>query len=118
MTDHRCHLLRLDVPHAEQVRRQLPDPEQLTAAATAAKALSDPTRLRIAVALNVGGELCVCDLAWFCGLPQNLTSHHLQRLRQAALARSRRSGKLVMYSLTVEGARVVAGAQAPLAAKL
>lgn len=47
-----------------------------------------------------GTELCGCDLAWVLEKPQNLVSHHVRALRGAGLARSRRDGKMVMYSLT------------------
>ena len=77
-------------------------------AATRAKALADPTRLRVAMALAVGGELCVCDLAWVCGSAQNVVSHHLRILRSADLASSQRDGKLVMYRLNDEGRALLA----------
>ena len=59
MRDESCELLCLDLPHAEQVRAQLLPAEQARATAERAKALGDPTRLRIATALALGGELCV-----------------------------------------------------------
>ena len=107
MVAERCDLLCLDLPHAEAARAALPPVEALGEAATAARALSDPTRLRIAAALAAGGELCVCDLAWVCGLAQNLVSHHVRQLRTARLTRSRRDGKLVMYRLTERGAELL-----------
>ncbi|GAB3259379.1 hypothetical protein GCM10027456_38830 [Kineosporia babensis] len=57
----------------------------------------------MAAALATGGELCVCDLAWVCGLAQNLVSHHARNLRSAGVAASRRDGRLVMYRLTPTG---------------
>jgi ArsR family transcriptional regulator, lead/cadmium/zinc/bismuth-responsive transcriptional repressor len=45
----------------------------------------------------------VCDLAWISSRAQNLVSHHMRVLRSAGLVRSRRDGKLVMYSLTDAG---------------
>ena len=98
-----CELLCLDLPHAEQVRSRMPDQAHASAAAGRARALGDPTRLRLASALAVGSELCVCDLAWVCGVAQNLVSHHVRLLRTAGLASSRRDGKLVMYRLTSTG---------------
>jgi ArsR family transcriptional regulator, lead/cadmium/zinc/bismuth-responsive transcriptional repressor len=103
MTPDACELLCLDLPHAEQVRNRMPDDTHATGAATRARALGDPTRLRLASALAIGAELCVCDLAWVCGLAQNLVSHHVRLLRSAGLASSRRDGKLVMYRLTPVG---------------
>jgi DNA-binding transcriptional ArsR family regulator len=72
-------------------------------AAARAQALSDPTRLTLAAALQEGEELCVCDLSWISKRKQALVSHHLRILRSEGLVRSRRDGKLVMYSLTNEG---------------
>ena len=63
---------------------------------------SDPTRLMVAAALEEGGELCVCDLAWISSRAQNLVSH-LRLPRSRRLVSSRRDGKLVMYALTEEG---------------
>jgi ArsR family transcriptional regulator, lead/cadmium/zinc/bismuth-responsive transcriptional repressor len=103
-----CDLLCLDLPHAEGVRAGLPDTAEIAAAAARAKALADASRLRIALALQAGGEMCVCDLAWVCDLAQNLVSHHLRALRGAALATSRREGKLVIYALTDAGRTLLA----------
>ena len=112
MTDDRCDLLCLDAPRAEAIRERLLGEEIAYGAAERAKALSDPTRLTLAAALrgagedgqgSVGGELCVCDLAWISGRAQNLVSHHMRMLRSHGLVSSRRDGKLVMYSLTDEG---------------
>ena len=102
-----CELLCLDAGHAEQVRAQLASGDGVRRAAERAKALGDPTRLRIAAALAVGDELCVCDLAWITELAQNLVSHHLRTLRSAGLADSRREGKLVMYRLTDDAAALL-----------
>ena len=108
MTTERCELLCLDLPRAERVRTTLR--ESLDAhepAAQAAKALADPTRLGLAHALALGGELCVCDLSWISGRAQNLVSHHVRVLRQAGLASTRREGKIVFYRLTARGAELV-----------
>jgi len=103
MSSDACELLCMDLPHAEEVRSRMPDESRAAAAAVQARALGDPNRLRLASALAVGSELCVCDLAWVCGLAQNLVSHHVRLLRSAGLATSRRDGKLVMYRLTPVG---------------
>jgi ArsR family transcriptional regulator, lead/cadmium/zinc/bismuth-responsive transcriptional repressor len=103
MTNDRCDLLCIDAPRAEAIREKLLGEEAAQDAAERARALSDPTRLMLAAALREGGELCVCDLAWISGRAQNLVSHHMRVLRSAGLVRSRRDGKLVMYSLTDAG---------------
>jgi ArsR family transcriptional regulator, lead/cadmium/zinc/bismuth-responsive transcriptional repressor len=102
MADDRCDLLCLDLPRAEAIRQRL-DTDALEAAAARAKALGDPTRLALALALAEGEELCVCDLAWIAGRAENLVGHHLRALRAAGLAGSRRDGKLVFYRLTDTG---------------
>lgn len=103
MTSDACDLLCLDLPQAEAVRARVPAGDGVRTAAERAKALADPTRVRIAQALHIGGELCVCDLAWVCSAAKNLVSHHVRQLRAAGLADSRRDGKLVMYRLTDAG---------------
>jgi DNA-binding transcriptional ArsR family regulator len=110
-----CDLLCLDVPLAERLRASRPPVERLEAAAEAAKALGDPTRLLVAVALRDGGELCVCDLAWVCERSDKLISHHARALRSAGLVASRRQGKMVLYGLTERG-RAVLGVVLPAAA--
>jgi ArsR family transcriptional regulator, lead/cadmium/zinc/bismuth-responsive transcriptional repressor len=102
MTTDRCDLLCLDLPRAEQIRCRL-DHERIAYAASQARALGDATRLTVAVALDEGGELCVCDLAWITGRAENLVGHHLRTLRDTGLASSRRAGKIVFYSLTEQG---------------
>ena len=59
MADDRCDLLCLDLPRAEAIRTRL-DVAAAGRAAVTAKALGDPTRLTIAMALREGEELCVC----------------------------------------------------------
>ena len=102
-----CDLLCLDLPHAEDIRTALPDVTAIDRAATGARALGDPTRLRVATALLSADELCVCDLAWVVGLAQNLVSHHLRLLKGAGLVTGRRHGRLVMYALTPSGHALV-----------
>ena len=108
MSEDRCDLLCVDAPRAEEIRGALLGVGATRDAAERARALADPTRLMLAVALREGGELCVCDLAWISGRAQNLVSHHLRLLRSRALVTSKREGKLVMYSLTSEGRSLLA----------
>ena len=106
MPDDRCDLLCLDIPRAEDIRKHL-NATLIADAAAHGRALGDPTRLTIAVALRDGGELCVCDLAWITGRAENLVGHHLRTLRAAGLARSRREHKIVFYALTELGVRLL-----------
>ncbi len=106
MLDDRCDLLCVDLPRAEAIRHRL-DAVEVGDAAARAKALGDQTRLTIALALREGGELCVCDLAWITGRPENLVGHHLRALRAAGLATSRREHKIVFSALTELGERLL-----------
>ncbi len=112
MPDDRCDLLCLDLPRAEQVRRRIAELD-IGQAALRAKALADPTRLTIGLALREGGELCVCDLAWITARPENLVGHHLRTLRAAGLVTSRREHKIVFSALTDLGTRLVNAQLAP-----
>ena len=106
MDDH-CDLLCVDLPRAEEIRSGLSS-ERAEETAGRAKALGDPTRVLLAMALEEAGELCVCDLAWIAGRAENLVGHHLRLLRAAGLAASRRDGKAVFYSLTPAGRALLA----------
>ena len=98
MTRDRCDLICIGASRAKAIRAKLLDEGAALDAAKRAKALSDPTRLTLAEALREGQELCVCDLSWIAGRSQNLVSHHLGALRTRGRVRSRRDGKMVMYS--------------------
>lgn len=63
------------------------------------KALADETRMKIAYALTIEEELCVCDVASIVGATTATASHHLRHLRKLGLAKFRKQGKLVYYSL-------------------
>jgi ArsR family transcriptional regulator, lead/cadmium/zinc/bismuth-responsive transcriptional repressor len=106
MADDRCDLLCLDLSRAEEIRKGV-DVTVAGTGAVHAKALGDPTRLTIAMALRQGVELCVCDLGWITMRAENLVGHHLRALRAAGLADSRREGKIVFYSLTAIGRTLV-----------
>jgi ArsR family transcriptional regulator, lead/cadmium/zinc/bismuth-responsive transcriptional repressor len=98
-----CELLCLDLPKAERVRKGLPGAGELELWAAGAKALADPTRLAVALALEASESACICDLAWIVERDERLVSHHARALKAAGLARSEREGKMVMYELTGRG---------------
>ena len=103
MADECCDLLCLDLPRAEALRAARPGEHVARRLAEPFRALADPTRLTVAIALRDGGELCVCDLAWILERAQNLVSHHLRALRTGGLVDYRREGKMALYSLTERG---------------
>lgn len=84
---------------AEKVNRIQPLMKDVNNVELIFKALSDPTRLKIAYALTLAKELCVCDVANIIGATSATASHHLRFLRDMKLAKHRKEGKLVFYSL-------------------
>ena len=105
--DDTCDLLCLDLAKAELARASLPAAADLQRAAAEAQALSDPTRMAIALALAHAGAACVCDLGWIVGRDEKLVSHHLRKLKAAGLAESRRDGRMGIYELTPLGTSAV-----------
>lgn len=73
--------------------------EQIVDVANLFKALSDETRMKIAYALTLEEELCVCDVGNIVGATTATASHHLRHLKNLGLAKFRKEGKLVYYSL-------------------
>lgn len=74
--------------------------------ADAMKALSDPTRIRILCFLK-DGEACVCDVEEHLEISQQLTSHHLNVMREAGLLHMRKDGTRSLYSIDVESLKTV-----------
>ncbi|MGE5702009.1 MAG: ArsR/SmtB family transcription factor [Clostridia bacterium] len=77
------------------------------------KALADNTRAKIIYALALENELCVCDIANVIGTTIANASHHLRLLRNMGLAKYRKEGKNVFYSLDDDHVRhlILAGVE-------
>ncbi|WP_318246153.1 metalloregulator ArsR/SmtB family transcription factor [Halobacillus halophilus] len=86
----------------ELVERVQPKMDEVLGVELIFKALSDSTRLKIAYALTLEEELCVCDVANIIRSTNATASHHLRLLRNMGLAKYRKEGKLVFYSLADE----------------
>lgn len=73
------------------------------------KALGDPTRLNLMMAVASSGEAeaCVCDLTPDTGLSQSTVSHHLKLLVDAGLLSRTQRGKWAYYSLTSEAKKIL-----------
>jgi len=82
----------------QRVRERMVDADTASALAETFKMLGDPTRVRVLNAL-AQEELCVCDLASLLGSSESAVSHQLRLLRSARLVRTRRSGRLIFYTL-------------------
>ena len=62
------------------------------------KALSDPTRLKI-VELLEKKEICACEFVPLTKKAQPTVSQHLRILENSGIIKSRKEGKMIIYSL-------------------
>lgn len=69
------------------------------------KALADPNRVRMLLALR-RGELCVCQITEMFGLATSTVSKHLSILHHAGLILSRKRERWVYYRLPDKSAAV------------
>lgn len=67
------------------------------------KALADPNRVRILLALR-RGELCVCQITELFGLAFSTISKHLSILQHAGLIQSRKTERWVYYRMPDQSA--------------
>ena len=91
-----CEVFCFDEQKVNRVKGRI---EEINGVELLFKALSDATRIKIAYALTIERELCVCDVANIIGSSTATASHHLRLLRNMGLAKYRKEGKLVFYSL-------------------
>jgi DNA-binding transcriptional ArsR family regulator len=81
-----------------RVRRALTGERTLRRMTRTFRALGDPTRAKVVLALSVE-ELCVGDLARLLGTSPSVISHQLRVLRDLDLVRQRRQGRSTYYVL-------------------
>jgi len=91
-----CEVFSFDEALVKRIRKQVAGLEGLS---RIFKVLGDETRARIVYALAQADRLCVCDIAQIVGLSLPAVSHHLRVLRELDIARARKEGKIVFYSL-------------------
>lgn len=91
-----CEVICNDEEKVSRVKQEMSD---ITGLELIFKALSDATRIKIAYALTIEEELCVCDVATIIDCSMATASHHLRLLKNIGLAKFRKEGKLVYYSL-------------------
>ncbi len=90
--------------HQETIRaarKGMADNETILGLTETFKVLSDPTRLKIVLALSKK-ELCVFDIAELLGVTESAISHQLRMLKTLRLVKQRKDGKMVFYSLDDE----------------
>ncbi|MGG6312916.1 ArsR/SmtB family transcription factor [Paenibacillus macerans] len=93
-----CETFCTDHARTKGLQESLPERET-AGMAQMFKALSDPNRVKIAYYLQ-HQELCVCDIADLLGTSVATASHHLRQLKTMHIAKSRKEGKNVYYSLS------------------
>jgi ArsR family transcriptional regulator len=94
-----CKIDSVDYEKVEKVRTTFPGQDVIVDLADFFKAIGDPTRLKIVLAL-MKEELCVCDLAALINVTVSGISHQLRILRGLKIVRNRKAGKMVYYSLS------------------
>ncbi len=93
-----CDVTVIHEEVVEQVRKSMPEEEELFTLAEFFKVFGDTTRIRILYAL-FQAEMCVCDIAHLLNMSQSAISHQLRVLKQAKLVKFRKEGRVVYYSL-------------------
>lgn len=93
-----CEVTCVDDEKVSRVRSQITG-QNTSEVAKIFKALSDDTRIKIALSLSIEDELCVCDVANIIGSSVATASHHLRLLKNLGIAKYRKKGKLVFYSI-------------------
>ncbi|MEG1073323.1 MAG: metalloregulator ArsR/SmtB family transcription factor [Oscillospiraceae bacterium] len=91
-----CNVIHEDT--IARVRGEMPEEDPIYEVSELFKVFGDSTRARILCALDKS-ELCVCDLSALLNMTQSAISHQLRILKSARMVKSRRSGKVVYYSL-------------------
>ena len=96
-----CEIFCYDEEKVNRVKEKL-NTHSFQDMAQTFKVLADDTRLKVAYTLCDEDELCVCDIANIIGSSMATASHHLRLLRNMGIAKYRKEGKLVFYSLEDE----------------
>ena len=100
-TDGTCEVKFVHEDRVRSARKAIHPDETLLTLKETFQVLSDPTRLKIVMALGKE-ELCVCDIAALLGVTDSAISHQLRLLKHLRLLKYRKEGKMVYYSLDDE----------------
>ena len=90
--------LKISEDRVGEVKKQMKSDKVMTDLAATFKVLGDPTRTKIIFALSKK-VLCVNEISLLLNISQSAVSHQLRILRNMALVRCRREGKIAYYSL-------------------
>lgn len=81
------------------VKGKMPSDEKITEMGARFKVISEPSRLKILLALEQG-ELCVEHITEAVNGNQSAVSHQLKILKDNKVIKSRRDGQNVLYSIS------------------
>jgi len=96
-----CDVTYIHEPSVRAARRAIHDDGTILGLTETFKVLTDPTRLKIVLAL-AKEELCVCDIAALLKVSDSAVSHQLRLLKNLRLVKYHRDGKMAYYSLDDE----------------
>ena len=99
--DEKCEVTLIHEDNVKKAINELPDDELIADLSDMFKIFGDQTRVKILMALE-SGELCVCDIAAVMNMSQSAISHQLRVLKQSNIVKTRRQGKVVYYSISVD----------------
>lgn len=98
------HVCKIGIVHKDRVKsaqNAIKNEQNILDASEIFKILSDPTRLKIVMALTKE-ELCVRDIAALLNLTESAISHQLRLLKNSRIVKHRRDGKMAYYTLDDE----------------
>ena len=81
-----------------EAKKYMPSEKQTQGLAEFFQNLSDSTRLKILSSLSLF-DLCVNDICALLSLNQTTVSHQLKILKDQNIVKSKREGKIIIYSL-------------------
>ena len=91
-----------EILHEARIKAALesmPNDDEIEETCARFKAISEPSRLKILLALE-GGELCVDHIVEAVGGNQSAVSHQLKTLKDNKIVKCRRAGQKVLYSVS------------------
>ncbi len=95
-------ILQQEELHCARVKAalsQMPSDDDIAEMGARFKTLSEPSRLKILLALSAG-ELCVEHITEAVGGNQSAVSHQLKTLKDNRIVKCRREGKKILYSVS------------------
>ncbi len=94
-----CYNEREHGARVAEIKESMLADEKISDLCARFKVISEPSRLKILLALE-GGELCVDHITEAVGGNQSAVSHQLKILKDNKIIKSRRNGQNVLYSVS------------------